>query len=88
MLRLNTLDGSDKEMKMRFQKFAPLFAVAALMMALAIGCAPAQNSEEPAATSEQDGSTMGHDDSMSMPDSAMADSSMQMGGGEGDNSGH
>lgn len=71
---------------MRFKKSLPLFLAALLVMALAVGCAPAeQASETPAATEE-----MGHDDSMGMPDSAMADTTAGMGGmsheGEGEGS--
>jgi hypothetical protein len=71
-------------MKMRFQKYAPLFAVAALMMALAIGCTPAaeQAAEEPA--SSMDHSEMGHDEMMT--DSTMADTTSTM--PEGEASGH
>ena len=70
---------------MRFQKSAPLFAVAALMMMLAIGCTPAaEQAEEPAATTDH--SEMGHDD-MAMPDSAMMADTLS-GGMEGEGAGH
>lgn len=71
---------------MRFQKFAPLFAVAALMMALAIGCSPAaeQAAEEPAET--MDHSEMGHDDTMAPDTTMMGDTTSTM--PEGSTSGH
>lgn len=56
---------------MRLQKSLPLFLVVAFVMALAVGCAPAeQAAETPAETPAEE---MGHDDSMTMPDTAMAD---------------
>jgi hypothetical protein len=54
------------------------------MMALAIGCAPAEQAAEPAATEAAE--EMGHDDSMAMPDSAAMDSMSHEGHDEG--SGH
>lgn len=65
---------------MRLQKSLPLFLVALFVMALAIGCAPAeQASETPAESTEE----MGHDESMGMPDTAMTDTT-GMGGMEGE----
>jgi len=73
---------------MRLQKSLPLFLVVAFTMALAIGCAPAQNGSETSATESTE--EMGHDDTMAMPDSAMADTTGGMGemGHEGEGSGH
>lgn len=68
---------------MRLQKSLPLFLVALFVMALAIGCAPAeQASEPPAETTEE----MGHDDSMDMPDTSVVDTTGM--GGQSEGSGH
>jgi hypothetical protein len=72
---------------MRFQKSAPLFALAALMMALAIGCTPAaEQAEEPAATTDH--SEMGHDDAMAPDTTMMSDTLSSTPEGEGSGTGN
>lgn len=56
---------------MRLQKSLPLFLVALFVMALAIGCAPAEQAAEPPAAESTE--EMGHEDTMTAPDTTMAD---------------